>query len=493
MFRASVTAGAALCVAACSGGNDRITVDEPPRATTQAPRPTEQSIIAVPITANAAMLQRAVEQAVPRTLWRINQREPRCIAPQRVRVLGANVAITPRIACTIVGQVTRGDLSLRGEGRDIVIDIPIRATVSARDVGGILHGETATGSANVRARIRVDLTDNLRARGRASIEYRWRQEPGIDFLGQRIRFTRQADRELAPVVRDLERQVEREIANLNLRREAESAWRQAFTSLELNRENPPVWLRVTPQRLSYGGFRLDGANLRTNLALEAITETFVGARPQDPPVTPLPALSRDMPDTRLDVRVPVIADYAELQPVLLRALVRRSARPFNLLALGAVTAQFDRVRIYGTEGNRIAVGVDIIARTPRTNNRETRGTVWVTAMPVNQPGSAEVSFSALDITGDTDRVTGDLLLQLARSDEFSALIASELTQNFTRDLAELQGKIRRALSQRREGDFVINVDIERFETGRIAAYGNGLYLPTRLTGRASIALRPARR
>ncbi len=484
---------ATILLSACSTENDRVSADAPPRATSQAPRPTEQSIIAVPITADASMLQRAIENAVPRILWQINQREPQCVAPQHVRVFGESVRVTPRIACTIVGQVTRGNLALRGDGRDIVIDIPIRATISARDVGGVLHGETATGSAAVRARIRLDLQQDWRTRGRASIEYRWRDEPGIDFLGQRIKFTRQADRELAPIIRDLERQVGREIANLNLRTQAASAWRQAFTSLKLNRENPEVWLRITPQRVAYGGLRLDGRRLHTNLTLEALTETFVGARPADPPATPLPALARDMPDTRLDVRVPVIADYTQLEPVLLRALVRRSARPFDVPALGPITARFDRVTIYGTNGGRIAVGIDLVARTQRLNNRETRGTVWLTAMPVNEAGSAEIRFSDIAITGDTDRISGDLLLQLAGNDNFAALIAGELTQNFTRDLTELEAKIRRALSERREGAFVIGVTIANFGTGQITAYGNGLYLPTRITGTANIALRPARR
>lgn len=480
-------------LAACSGeSNDQVSVEAPPRATTQAPRPSERSIIAVPISADARMLQRAIENAIPRTLWQINQREPRCIAPQRVRVFGENIPVTPRISCTIVGQVTRGNLSLRGEGRDIVIDIPIRATVSARDVGGVLRGETATGSANVRARIRLDLQSDWRARGRASIEYRWRQEPGIDFLGQRIRFTHQADRELAPVIRDLERLVGREISSLNLRNDAASAWAQAFTSLQLNRENPPVWLRITPQRLAYGGFRLDRQRLHTNLTLEAVTETFVGPRPADPLATPLPALSRDLSAARLDVRVPVIADYAQLEPVILRALVRRSARPFVLPALGPVTARFERVTAYGTSGGRIAVGLNIVARTQALNNRETRGTVWVTAMPVNEPGSAIVRFTDIVVTGDTDRITGDLLLRLVNNENIAELIANELTQNFTNDLQELETKIRNAVRERREGAFVIHVTLRTFSTGQITAYGNGLFLPVGINGSADIGLRPSR-
>ena len=62
--------------------------------------------------ADTAALKRALERAVPRTLWTINRREPRCVPPQEVKVLGRRINVTPPIACTIVGRVTRGALRL---------------------------------------------------------------------------------------------------------------------------------------------------------------------------------------------------------------------------------------------------------------------------------------------------------------------------------------------------------------------------------------------
>ena len=86
----------------------------------------------------------------------------------------------------------------------------------------------------------------------------------------------------------------------------------------------------------------------------------------------------------------------------------------------------------------------------------------------------------------------DLLITLGQSPGFAPQIADALTQNFSRDLDELQGKIKRAVNQRREGAFVIRTRVDGFETGEIKAYGNGLYLPVRMTGAADIAYRPAK-
>lgn len=487
----SPTLAALLSLGLLTACDRKVAVEPPPRAIDKAPSPTQTSLIAVPINADTTALKRALERAVPKTLWTIDRRERACVKPQRVEVFGRRVKVTPPIACTIVGRVTRGPLRLRGEGREIVVDVPLNATLAARDVGGVLKGETATGAAMAHARIRLDLTPDWRMQGKARITYGWTRAPGIDFLGKRITFTDEADTKLKPVVRDVEREVAREIARIDIRGQAADIWRQSFTALELNRENPPVWMRVTPQRILFGGYRIDGQRIRLDLGVEAITESFVSARPPNPEPTPLPRLIRETPQPRLDVRVPVVGDYAQLQPVVDRALAKRARRPFVLPELGPMMVKFGPSTIYGAPGGRVAVGVDVEAKLQARRGEPTRGRIWMTAILVNRPGSATVRFTDLSINGDTDGVGGDLLILLGRSEGFAPLIADALTQNFTKDLNELQGKIRRAIDQRREGAFVIRTRVDAFETGEIRAYGNGLYLPVRIVGGARVDYRPA--
>ncbi len=486
-----------LAVAVASGSmltacDRKVAVEPPARATDKATSPTQKSLIAVPINADTTALKQALERAVPKTLWTINRRERACVKPQQVKVFGKKVKVTPPIPCTIVGRVTRGPLRLRGAGDEIIVDVPLNATIAARDVGGVLKGETATGAAMAHARVKIDITPDWRTRGTARISYGWTKAPGIDFLGKRITFTDEADAKLKPVVRDVEREVNREIARIDIRKQAADVWRQSFTALELNRENPPVWMRVTPQRILYGGYRMEGQRMRLNLGLEAITETFVAGRPADPAPTPLPRMVREAPTPHLDVRVPVLADYAQLQPVVDRVLLKRSARPFDLPKVGAMNVKFGKSTIYGAPDGRIAIGVDVAMRLASRTGEPTHGRIWMTAIPNNKPGSAEVHFTDLVINGDTDGVGGDLLIMLGRSEGFAPLIASALTQNFARDLDELQGKIKRAVDRRREGAFVIRTRVDGFAIGQIKAYGNGLYLPVRMVGGASVDYRPAR-
>lgn len=464
-------------------------VEHPPRVNDAVEAPRQASHIAVPIETDTAALSQALEKAIPRTLWTIDQHFDKCVAARRVRLFKKSLKITPDIGCTVTGTVTRGAIRLRGEGEDIVADIPIIANISARNVGGVLKGETATGSAMAHARVRLSLREDWTPVATVRLAYDWTTPPGIDFLGQRITFTDKADEKLQPIVRDLERTLPREIAKLDVRAKVSDAWRQSFTSVELNGDKPPVWMRITPQRLRYGGYSIVGGKLRLKLGMEAQTETFVGPRPADPTPTPLPGLIREVSPSQLRFFIPVIADYAQLEPVVLRALTKRSQRPFNLPGLGPVMARFDKIVAYGTTGGKIAMGITLAAK-PAGSTEETLGIVWVTAKPVNEPGSQRVRFTELEVRGNTNGVGGDILIQLANSPALADSVSDALTQNFTRDFQELLGKVRRAIVEKREGDFVIRADIDKVTTGALRAAGQGLYLPVSAEGTARVEYRP---
>src|SRR3954463_14542086 len=252
----------------------RVPHQAPPRATDRIVVPPQRSVIAVPISAPLSGLSKALEAAVPRALWTIDQPGQVCVPSRKVKVLFAHIN-TPTVKCRIVGQVTRGPLALSGSGQTLVVSMPLHAVVSAQDIGGVLKQEPPTADAHVRAIVRLDLASDWSPRGKISISYDWTDEPHIDFLGKRIEFTSKADARLKQVVARLEQTLPRELEKLSVREHVADAWRSAFTSLNLNRANPPVWLRITPSNLSYGGYSIVGNRLALRLGMTAVTETFV--------------------------------------------------------------------------------------------------------------------------------------------------------------------------------------------------------------------------
>ena len=479
---------AVLAIFAVGGCSRDVEGGAPPRANDRISVPGQSSTVAVPVQADLGALAETLERELPRALWSIDKPNQTCVSAGKTKVLGVAIK-TPRIGCRIVGKVTRGSLALSGANRDLIVTMPLHAVISARDVGGLLAGETATGDAVVRAVVRLSLTRDWQPRGQVTIRYEWTSPPGVDFLGQRIAFTDQADAKLKPVITQLERTLPRELDKLHLRQSVERVWGKAFTSLQLNRADPPVWMRVTPRELRFGGYRVDRQKLRLDLGMTALTETFVGARPDDPPATPLPPLlPLKVPPGDISFYIPVIADYRQLEPVVLKALVKRSARPFVVPGIGPIDARFGKVTIYGTTGGRIAIGVTFDARDRDDNLGRSTGIIWMTGRPVSIPNSRRISFTELQVGGNTGGRDTDLLLQLANAPALSVTVATSLAQDFERDYGKLLDRIEQAITDKREGDFVIRARINNVRTGELRATGQGLYLPVVGLGTASIAL-----
>jgi len=476
-----------LTTAACSR---TITNPAPPRVDTAPTWPSQTSTIVVPITSDLDALAKGLDAQIPTVLYKIDEHKEDCVPAQRVDLGIAKVKVVPKLGCRIVGQVTRGKLSLSGSGNRLDIRFPARATISARDVGGIVKKEVATGAADIHAVATLSIVGNWQPRAVVDIRYDWTTPPGIDLLGQRIEFTRKADERLKPIIAKLERELPRELAKLHLRRQLDGLWRQAFTAIQLNRRNPPVWMRVTPQRVGVGGYRIVDRRLELTVAAAAMTQTFVGDRPAYPTPTPLPAPSGGIGPRGLRVVIPVLADYAQLEPVVARALRKLAAKGITLTGIGPVDATFGKVTVYATTDAHLAVGVETTVKARGVAATTTRGTIWLTALPYNDPGSQIVSARDIGIAGRTDSPVANMLVALFDDTDVIDGIRTGLTHDFGADYARIMAKAKAAIGERREGDFLVSATIDSVRNGRITVTGRGLYMPVEATGTATIAYRP---
>lgn len=451
----------------------------PPRIETPAELPVESSTVVVPISAPMAELQAAISRELPRRLWSIDKHLDQCA---KVKLLG-------KLGCQVVGQVTRGAIRLSGRGDRLLITMPIHAEIKAEKVGGIAS-KTATGDAVVHAVARLSIAGNWQPTAKVSIEYDWTKPPGIDLLGQRIEFADKADERLKPIVARLERNLPRQLAALKLRDQLDGIWRKGFAVISLNRDNPPAWMRVTPQRLGFGGYRINGRRLELTLAAEARTETFVGPRPADPVATPLPLPSPIPLERGLRFFIPVLADFHQLEPVVQRVLRKRAARGIRLSGVGPVEATFGHVTIYATDNGRLAVGVEAVAKSRDHPRLSTKGRIWLTALPFNTANSQFIQARDVNVVADTDNDLTDLLIRLFSDASVQASIAEGLRHDFAPDYQKLLGKARAAIGSRREGNFLLSADISSVETGQLKVTGGGLFLPVRAMGKATITYRP---
>lgn len=488
---ASICLFMALVLGGCGGGGDP---DAPPRSTTVPNFEPRNSTLMVPIDLSLDDLQAALNRKAPRELWSIDKPNQKCVSGQRVRAFGANVKVTPDIDCRIVGQVTRGSISLSGSGERLTISLPIQATVAARDVGGILKGKTATASGVVRADVSFALDRNWNPSAQVDISYDWQEPPGVEFLGQRVSFASKADRALVKVIDDLERSLQEEVARAQLRPVLNDAWQEGFAVIELSKRNPPAWLRIKPSGMGLAGYNVAGRKVTLTVALLAETETFVGDRPDTPTPTELPPQIAIPRATGLSFFMPVFADYAELEPPLLKALRKLATKGIHIDGVGSVNAQFDKVTIYATGNNRLAIGIDAeiepIGERTGISFGKTKGRVWLTGVPISQANSRVIRVTDLQIHGNTDGMATNLLLLLASTDSVREQIAGAITEDFSKDYDKVLGKAQRAIADKQVGRFRLAATIEQVNHEAVQVTGAGLFMPAVVTGRGQISIGP---
>jgi hypothetical protein len=475
--------GAVLLLALVLAGCNRQTSNpEPPRVTAPIEIPVETSAIAVPISAPLSELQRLAEREVPKTLVTIDEARPDCASVKVIKTI--------KVSCRLEGQVTRGPIRVGGSGNVLTITMPVAATVTARDVAKVLR-ETATAAAIVTARVRLDSIGDWQPVAKAEISYVWTKKPGVDFLGRRLTFANKADPVLAKLLRQIEAAIPGEIAKLQPRDRLAEAWSKGFTSISVNAKNPPVWMRVTPQAMRFRGYEIANGQLTLNLGLTAKIETFVGPRPEDPEPTPLPPPpSRAIaPPVGFRFHLPVVADYAELEPVLERALQKLAKKPMSLPGIGTVNPEFGKVSIHATTGSRLAIGLKMRVATPG-QRIDARGTVWVTGVPFNEPGSQLVKVRDVRIEGQPKSPAFALLLAVARSPAVTTALGDALSQNFTNDFNKLLKKADAAIADKRLGAFVLSARIDSVRNGVIYPAGQGVFMPVDATGTASLRYAP---
>lgn len=481
-----VLAVASLLVSACG---HKVQVPPPPKVDTAPDFPLETSSIVVPMSGSLDAVQRALEAKTPRRLWDIDKQLDTCVHAKRINLKIIKVKLLPDLGCRVVGEVTRGPLVLGGSGDRLTITFPVHATIAAEKIGGVVS-ETATGDAMVHAVARLSITGDWKPAAKVRIAYDWTNAPGIDFLGQRIEFASKADARLKPVIASLEQSLPRELNKIDLRAKLASAWAQGFTSIMLNREKPPAWMRVTPRRLGFGGYRVSGRTLTLLLSADALTETFVGNRPSDPVATPLPPPAPETGKQGIAFFIPVLADYAQLEPVVKRTLVKRAKKGISLAGVGPVDVEFGDVTVYATTDGRLAIGVVAKAKARNASLLATKGQVWLTAVPYNVPGSQLVRARNVGIVTDTDSEVTNLLIAVFKDGSIRESIAQGLSHDFAPDYDKVLRAARKAIGRRREGDLVLSADVSKVENGTLAVTGKGLFMPVRAAGQARITYAP---
>jgi hypothetical protein len=458
---------------------------EPRRLATRTVIPAQSSSISVPITARVADLERLLNDSIPMTFTSTEAQQAAC----------ASGGLAGRIGCQFTGTVTRGPITVSGGDADTLrLSIPVSGTVNATEMARFVGTAPVSAAAVIDATVRIAIVGDWHPDAQVAISYRWLTPPGFDVFGRRISAAAVADPIIAGLITRLEAAVPECIEKLQPRERLAAAWAQGFTVVPVNPQAPAVWLRITPQKLHFANYSLADGVLTLGLGATALTETFIGTQPAAPLATALPPPA-PIPAEGLSAfraHVPIVADYAGLEALVATTLKQVETPPMNLRGVGPVAAQFDAVEIHATDGGRLAIGLTLSAATERQWLRPS-GTVWLTALPYNAPGSQRLEVRDVRVTGSPDTASFRLLLSVAQSRLVRDQIGRALTQDFTRQTEAALATTSAALADKRLGDFILSVMLDSVTNGTLVAGAEGLYLPVDAVGTARLRLDPVPR
>ena len=333
--------------------------DEKPPLAPDAVAPfTTDSRISAAIEFGLPALASKIGEDIPKRLATIDER----VSCVHRRVLFFRVNAN----CDIYGFVERsGPVSLYGRGDHVYGSVPIYGALEGQGANRFtarIHGETEA-SATIEVEARPQLNKDWSLDLHFSDGFRWNEPPVLHVLGRDIPVSKYAEPRIRTQLAKVRTRALAAARRLDLQGKATTAWRRAFDPIQL-RDNPPVWLQLTPQSAAFAGVRADSKVLRGTLELTGSAQTLVGQQP--PPVTapPLPTLSRDISEPgAFDVILPINIGYDVLKQKISDALA--AAPPLAEMLVR-------EVEVYPSSG-KLVIGL----RLSKTSDSDAGAGQWV--------------------------------------------------------------------------------------------------------------------
>jgi hypothetical protein len=289
--------------------------DKPPLAPDTVAPFTTDSRISAAIEFGLPALASKIAEDIPRRLATIDE-EVTCV---NRRVLFARV----RANCDIYGYVERsGPVSLYGRGERVYGSVPIYGALEGQGANRFtsrIHGETEA-SATIEVEARPQLNKDWSLNLNFSDGFRWNEAPVLHVLGRDIPVAKYAEPRIRTQLAKVRARALAAARRLDLQGKAATAWRRAFDPVQL-RDNPPIWLQLTPQSAAFAGVSADSKVLRGTLQFAGSAQTLIGQQPPAVAATPLPPLGRDVAEPgAFDVILPIQISYDVLKQKISDAL-----------------------------------------------------------------------------------------------------------------------------------------------------------------------------
>jgi hypothetical protein len=192
------------------------------------------------------------------------------------------------------------------------------------------------------------------------------------------------DRELPTVVQT----VDKEIAKIDFRPQVESVWNSIQSPMLINQEYQ-AWLKVSPETMMMTTIGTKGNNVRIGLGINAEAQTFMGQKPENTALRPLPRLQIvEKLEEKFEVGLMTEIPFAEMRKI---AMARVGGKTYEFNDGKQKITVLD-MELFGN-GDNLVIGT--------TLSGSLEGKVYIKGKPYYDAASRSLKMKDLDFDLDT--------------------------------------------------------------------------------------------
>lgn len=452
------------------------------------------STVVLPVSLNLAAAQERLNQEVPQVLYSIDEKIE-CVPAKwfKTKFPPIKTKITPEINCQINGVAQRtGPITIAGAGQQIVVSVPVHASVTGRGTGDI--GKHIRETAEAAATLTVVATPSIDPDWNVGLtvdhSVQWTQKPTIVLFGLfSVTFTNLVDPEIQKAINKQKEKLPGLIGELKVREKVEKAWRELQKPMKIA-EKPEMWLTFKPSGVGFSGLNTENNVLKARVGLSGMTDVHLGPAPIVEPVALLP-LSPDVPiDGSFNLTIPIILPLPELQALANKELAE--LEPIKVGDLHELT--LSDVKFSEHDG---ALAIELEALLDNKggwldwfdvfNWFDVSGTVYLKARPVIDDERRIVTLADLDFNTATSSLPVDALVDTLRLVQVKRVLEALVKYEYGKDVDKAKTLANAQLNRRFDEGLALSGSLEGVGVRQPVVTSRQLTLPFALSGNLQVS------
>lgn len=276
-------------------------------------------------------------------------------------------------------------------------------------------------------------------------------------------------KEVKKALKDLGKEIDKEVESLDVKKQAEEIWKTFSTPFPIENYG---FLHLNPEKLAINGLKLNGSKLFFEVAIEAFPEVDLSKR--NGKNTNLPDMSAINAREGLDINLNLVAQYDSLSSVMNRSLSGK------VITIKKQKIILQEAKVHGAANRQLAIEISFAG--------SKSGKMFFMGTPHYNDSLQEISFPDLSF----DLETKNTLLKSAKwlfNHKITDMVRSYAKFNMTEILLEASKKIELQMNGEIDKGIFLTGKMEQVRVMGIHPAQDKLIIESNLKGRLSVSIK----